>query len=93
MRGSLHKIEIEHARKDIIKYHKEKLNTQKSLSKGSQLYAFQGIYQISVKRHKEADEKFKKAKMVLQVAENKLKTVFEEKGNVGSYLGTGYLVS
>jgi hypothetical protein len=83
MRGSLHKIEIEHARKDTIKYHKGKLNTQKSLSKGGQLYVFQGIHQISAKHHKKADEKLKKAKKVLQVVENKLKIAFEEKEKKG----------
>ena len=83
MRGSLHEMEIENARKSAIEYHKHKLNTRKSLSKGEQLYAFQGIHQMDIKHHKEADNKLRKAKKALQVKENKLKGAFEERGIKG----------
>ena len=83
MRGSLYEMEIENARKGAIEHHKHKLNTRKSLSKGGQLYAFQGVHQMGVKRRKEADDKLRKAKKALQVEENKLKAVFEERGIKG----------
>ena len=65
MRGSLYEMEIENARKGAIEHHKHKLNTRKSLSKGGQLYAFQGVHQMGVKRRKEADDKLRKAKKAL----------------------------
>ncbi len=83
MRGSLHEMEIENRRKGAIQYHKEKLNARKSLSKGGQLYAFQGIHQKGVKRRKEADDTLKRAQKALQVAENKLKQEFNQRGIQG----------
>ena len=83
MRGSLHEMEIENSRQQAIDYHKEKLNKRKSLSKGGQLYAFQGIYKKGVKRRKEADDILRRAKKALQVAENKLKGEFDQQGIQG----------
>jgi hypothetical protein len=83
IRGSLHKMEITQARQGAIAIHKKKLNARKSLSKGGQLYVFQAIDRIKEKRLKEADDTLKRAKKYLQVAENKLRHVFEEKGRKG----------
>jgi DDE superfamily endonuclease len=80
MRGSLHEMEIENQRKRAIYVRKEKLNARKSLSKGGQLYAFQGIHQKGVKHRKEADDILKRARKVLQVTENKLKHEFYLRG-------------
>jgi len=83
MRGSLHEMEIAQARKGAIAIQREKINACKSLSKGGQLYAFEALNQMKEKRLQEADETLCKAKKALQVAENKLKNAFDDKGKQG----------
>ena len=83
MRVSLYEMEIMYAREKTIELHKTKLNAQKSLSKGDQIYTFQAAYQISKKHQKKTNKNLKRAKKALQVTENKLRATFNEQGKKG----------
>jgi DDE superfamily endonuclease len=80
MRGSLHEMEVAQARAGAIQTHKRKLNARKSLGKGGSILARDALQKIKDKRRQEADDKLKRAKKAITVAENKAKNALRDRG-------------
>ncbi|KAN0074286.1 hypothetical protein V8E54_008223, partial [Elaphomyces granulatus] len=60
--------------------HKRKLNARKSLGKGGSILARDALQKIKDKRRQEADDKLKRAKKAITVAENKAKNALRDRG-------------
>jgi DDE superfamily endonuclease len=80
MRGSLHEMEVAQARAGAIQTHKRKLHARKSLGKGGSILARDALQKIKDKRRQEADDKLKRAKKAITVAENKAKNALRDRG-------------
>ena len=72
-RGSLHEMEIAQAHASAKAMHKRKLIARKSLGKGGSILACDALQKIKDKRRQEANDKLRKARKAISLAENKAK--------------------